>query len=796
MHALFHRLAIASAVSAIAIASPAFAQTATFNVPSQDVASAVRQLARQAKIQIVISGRVAEGHRTQAIAGVMTVDQALTRMLANTGLAARMTGAGTYVIVANQAAALQENPVATEGDAADSGITDIVVTAQRRKEGQQDVPISLSAFNGETVRDYRLQSLRDVSRLTPGLLVSSFSVSSPIIAVRGATNTFNQIGANKPVGVLVDDVFIARNSAAAFELFGIDSIQVLRGPQGTLFGRNVTGGVIVVDSGRPSYDRSRLDLQFSGGSYKTVNVDALADVPLAPSASLRIAGAVRRHDGYGRDRLTGQELDDQDSASVRGQLRVALAEPLELLIGADYSSDKTGGRTLSSIGAGDDGDRRTSETGYPQGFDRKQGGVSGRLFWGTGIGELTSISAWRQSRTTDIYSNVGTNYRFLTGTQSQAVSDDRDRVTTFSQEVRFASTRWDRGDFVVGAYFADEDATRQLGSRAFAAVTGATVTDQLADAGVRSRTFAIFVDGTFRPTDWLALKLGGRYTWDRKEADLVRTDYLRPVNNFSGLNQVGSWQRFTPRAVVEVKPVKNLMVYASYARGYTSGGFNTEAATLAAFRSGYNPETVDNYEAGFKSDWLDRRLRVNVSAFHMRYRDKQEIYFDNLTRILNIYNAASATIKGVEAEVQLRPTKWLSLGATYGYLDTRYDNFVIPGGANNTGNRLGSAPRHKWSLSGNLDIPVGSIRVVGNAVYSYTGNYFTGATADPGLFVRSYDLVNAQIGIAGEDDRFRIAVFARNLLNKDYLLIPSTQVVRSEYLGEPRTIGVTANLKF
>lgn len=238
------------------------------------------------------------------------------------------------------------------------------------------------------------------------------------------------------------------------------------------------------------------------------------------------------------------------------------------------------------------------------------------------------------------------------------------------------------------------------------------------------------------------------------------------------------------------------MVYTSYARGYTAGGFNTEASTLAAYRQGYTPETVDDYEVGFKSDWLDRRLRVNVNAFHMRYRDKQELYFDNTLSRLNIYNAARATMRGVEAEVQVRPATWLSLGATYGYLDTRYDEFVIPGGVNNTGNRLGSAPRHKVSLSGNLDIPVGDIRVVGNAVYSYTSNYYTGATADPGLFIPGYALVNGQIGIATKDDRFRISVFARNLLNKDYLLIPSTQVVRSEYLGEPRVIGVTAGAKF
>lgn len=799
MNTLYRRLTTGSAVAALTIASPAIAQTASFNVPSQDVTSAVRQIARQAKVQIVVSGRVAQGHRTQAINGTMTVDQALDRMLANTGLVARLTGARTYVIVGSKAAATQIGAVpADDGqpEAEDSGVSDIVVTAQRRREAQQSVPISLSAFNSNAVRDYRLQTLRDVSRLTPGLLVSNFSVASPIIAIRGATNTFNQIGANKPVGVLVDDVFIARNSAAAFELFGVDSIQVLRGPQGTLFGRNVTGGVIVVDSGRPSFDRSKLDLQFSGGSYDTVAVDALADVPLASSTSVRIAGAVRRHDGYGHDRLTGQELDDQDSASARGQLRVALAAPLELLIGADYSADRTGGRTLSSIGAGDDGDRRTSETGFPQGFERKQGGLSGRLFWDTGVGELTSITAWRRSRTSDIYSNVGANFRFLTGTQSQAVSDDRDRVTTFSQELRFASKQWERGDFVVGAYFADEDATRQLTNRAFAAVTGATVTNQLADQAVRSRTFAIFADSTFKPVDWLSIKLGGRYTWDRKEADLVRTDFLRPANNFSGLDRVASWQRFTPRAVVEVKPLNNLMAYASYSRGYTAGGFNTEAATLAVFSTAYNPETVESYEAGFKSDWFDRHLRFNVSAFHMRYRDKQEIYFDNLTRILSIYNAARATMRGIEAELQIRPTNWLSLGATYGYLDTKYDSFVIPGGLNNTGNRLGSAPRHKLSLSGNLDIPVGDVRIVGNAVYSYTSNYYTGATADPGLFVSSYDLVNAQIGIADMDDRFRVAIFARNLFDKDYLLIPSTQVVRSEYLGEPRTIGVTVNVKF
>ncbi|WP_416975983.1 TonB-dependent receptor plug domain-containing protein, partial [Streptomyces sp. 4F14] len=138
------------------------------------------------------------------------------------------------------------------GDVEPSMVEKIIVTAQKREEAAQDVPITLTAFSGRAAETYRLESLRDISRLTPGLLVSSFSYSSPTIAIRGATNTFTQIGANKPVAVVLDDLFIPRNSAATFDLYGLNSVQVLKGPQGTLFGRNVTGGAIILDTGKPS----------------------------------------------------------------------------------------------------------------------------------------------------------------------------------------------------------------------------------------------------------------------------------------------------------------------------------------------------------------------------------------------------------------------------------------------------------------------------------------------------------------------------------------------------------------
>lgn len=635
-----------------------------------------------------------------------------------------------------------------------------------------------------------------MSRLTPGLLVSSFSPGRPVIAIRGATNTFNAIGVDKPVGVFVDDVYIPNNNASTLELFGINSIEVLRGPQGTLFGRNVTGGAIVIDTGRPALDAPQAALRASYGEFNTRELDALVDVPLNAGTAIRVAGLLRQHDGFGRDRLSGQVLDDQNSKAIRGQIRSRLTDRLELLVGADYSNDQTGGRTLSSKGVGNDGDRRTAELGVPQSFRRQQGGVSGRLFWDTGIGEVTSITAWRKSNAPELNSNVGVNFSFLKGNQSQAIVDDQTKVTTFSQEVRFASPTWKAGNFIIGGYFSNQDSTRRLLSTALKAQTGALVMSQLSDQATNSRSYAIFGDGTINITPYLSASLGGRYTLDRKQAAVTRTDLFAPAAFYSESNVRFSSSQFTPRAVLKLQPTHDLLVYASYARGYTAGGLNTEAATSAILRTPFQPETVTNYEVGLKSEFFDRRCRFNISAFQMKYADKQELYFNNLTRVLNIINASRATIKGIEVETSAHPTKWLTLGATYGLLDTRYDQFIIPGGAVNTGNRLGSSPKYKASMTADVDVPVGNGRVFGSAVYSRTSTYNTGANADPNLFIVGYSLVNGTVGYAFPGNRFQLSAFVRNAFNNDYVLIPGTQVVLSEYLGAPRVIGGTISAKF
>ena len=472
------------------------------------------------------------------------------------------------------------------------------------------------------------------------------------------------------------------------------------------------------------------------------------------------------------------------------------AAPLKILLGADYSDDRNGGRTLSSRGLGSDGDRRTSEIGYPQSFARTMWGVSAHVDWTAAIGDFASITAYRESQSADDYSGVGTNWQFLTA-GSQAVSRDLDHPGTFTEELRYASPKWDRFDFVAGVYYLNENAYRNLTTRAFAARTGALVSHQVANQQVESRSTAAYLDGVVHLVPALDLTLGGRHTVDHKDGSVVKGDAFVAANRFALSGQSRRWSEFTPRAVLTWTARPRLKFYASATRGYTAGGFNADAATAAIFAKPFDPETVKNYEAGMKSTWLDDRLRVNVSVFREKYDSKQELYFDTVTRILTIVNASKATMKGAEVEVRFTPVTGLNLTGAYGRLDASYDSFVVPGVLNYTGNPLGSAPKHKVSLGADYEYrwnEVGFLSVT--AAYSDTGSYYTGATKDPNLFVPRYALVNASLSYQTLDRKWRISLWGRNLGDTEYLLTPSTQVVLSEYLGDPRTYGVSVGVRF
>ena len=804
----FRRVARATLLLATFVVVPLHAAdeaARTFSVPAGRAAQTLKQFAQQAAREIVFSPEVVGDVQTRAVRGELTPRAALDAMLADTGLvAAQEQKTGAFAVRRAATPTAEKNAdsrpraaptVATE-PAVKMETYEVTVTVQKRPQSEQEVPISMTTVPGRTLEKFRIESARDLARLTPNLLVSSFNQSQPTLAIRGATNTFSQIGANKPVAVVIDDVFMARNTAASFELFDLDSAQVLRGPQGTLFGRNVTGGVIVFTTRLPSFTTREAEAQAEFGNYGSAKYQGFVSGPVSERVAAKLSFSQHTHDGYGRDRLTGREQDDQDSTGVRGQLRLQLLPALTALISADYADDRNHGRTLSSRGLGDDGDRRTSELGYPQSYARTMGGVAGRLDWTTAVGNFSVITAYRESQSAEDYSGTGTSYTFLTA-GSQSVSRDLDHPGTFTQELRFARPRGRRADFVAGLYFLEEQGYRNLQTRAFAARTGAIVTNQIADQKVNTDSAAAYVDGTWHLTPTVDFTAGARTTTERKEASLVRTDLIVPANGFTATGLGKRWGEFTPRGVISWAPVKAVRVYGSVTKGFTAGGFNTEAATAALLSRPFDPETVTNYEAGVKARFLDNRVRANLAVFHEKYADKQELYFNSITRVLTIVNASRATMNGGELELAVTPVAGLNVTASYGRLDATYDAFVVPGVLNYTGNPLGSSPRNK--ISGGLDYEwsFGGVGYVTAMVtWSHTDGYYTGATKDPNLYVPAYALANASLGFETRSRRWRATVWVKNLADTQFLLTPSTQGVIGEYLGDPRTYGVSFGVRF
>ncbi|MFZ6756488.1 TonB-dependent receptor domain-containing protein [Undibacterium sp. Ji50W] len=832
--------------------SQARAQASEINIPGGDLKTALDAYATQYGIQLLYKPGDISGISTKGIKGQVSQEQALTSLLGNSGLLVKRDGAnaivifrgtvldlpaqdmtealaalsaktGLHIVVPAEAKGLRSNPLKGAFEARDAlrqlildsglelasddgttiflrrqaeiSLSTVTVTAQKRPQLAQAVPISMTTFSAKALEVNRIQSLQDVARLTPGLLVSAFSQNNPTIAIRGISNTFSQIGVSKPVAVVLDDVFIPRNSAANFELFDLDSLTVLKGPQGTLFGRNVTGGAIVLTTRPPSLDERVLETQFTLGNLNARQFNGLISTPLNDSTAFKLSASVRGRDGYGVDRLTGKQQDDINSRNSRAQLFFKPGSGVETMFSADYSEDWNGGRTLSSDTLGNDGDVRTSELGVIQGFKRTIAGTSAKINWKSDAGEVTSVTAYRKSQSGEDYSGVGANYSFLS-TGSQSLVRDADQIGTFSQELRYASPKWAYGDFVAGLYYMSENGSRQLDTRGLAAKTGILASATLANQHVDTTSYAVFADGVVHMASAFDLTAGIRYTQDEKTASLIRSDFIRPINNFSSGDVKASWSEVTPRLVLSWQPERNLMAYASVTRGFTAGGFNGDASSFSVFKTSFNPEKVTNYEAGLKTQWLQNRLRVNASLYKLEYKDKQELVNNSLTGILTIVNASKATVKGGEVEITYKPVNWLDLSTSYSRIDGTYDSFVV-GTVNNSGNPIASAPHNQFSAAANVIIPLESTGyLVGSANYSWRDGYNTGAANDPNLQIPGYGLSNLSLGYESADRGWRIIAWIKNANNTTYLLTRSTQVVRAEYVGEPRTFGLTLTAKF
>ena len=681
-------------------------------------------------------------------------------------------------------------------------LEEVIVTAQLREQNLQDVPVSVTAFNGEDMEDFRLFSLQDIARFTPGFTGSSFNNANPIFAVRGANNTFSQAGASKPVGVFIDEVFIPRNSAANFDLFDLEQVAVLRGPQGTLFGRNVTGGALQITTAKPSLEEPELKLRLGGGNLDYIEAAGSGSVPLSDSAAGKVSFSYKNRDGYITDRFNGLDYNDIETLSIRGQLLFEVSEQLEVIASVDYTKDDTNSRgyTLVSNSArtdfsDNDGDIKTAELDVPQDFDREIWGVSLRAYWDLAPGTVSSITAYRESDATEFYS-LGAGAVALPTVSTQFIKNEIDEPKMFSQELRFVSNKGDKFDYILGFYYYNEDTDRVVDDLLLGISGFVTFVDRSFDVNVETESYAFYADATIHLFDTVDISFGGRYTNEDKEVTVNFTDKRNPAAGFLVTPQA-DFDEFTTRVAINWYAAANINLFASRTEGFTAGGFNTETNSATAINLGFDPETITAYEIGAKTRWLDGDLTFNITGFLQDFEDKQEGFFNVAERFFSIFNASEASMDGVEIEAVWYPTDGLALNLSYSYLDTEYEQFVIPGGADFTGNRLQTAPENTFSAGLNFRHPIRDAgNLLLNASYAWQDDYFTGASNSPDFLIDSYGLVNASVGFETADGRWRLSLWGNNLSDKEYVLIRGTSGAIGEYFGAPRTYGATLSYNY
>ena len=750
---------------------------------------------------------------------------------------------------------------AQEAGATDAGDNEIIVTARRRDERLIDVPVAITAYSGEALEKAGAIDITDIGATTPNttLEVSRGSNSTLSAFIRGVGQQDPVSGFEQGVGIYLDDVYLNRPQAAVLDIYDVERIEILRGPQGTLYGRNTIGGAV-------KYVTKQLPEEFSLKIKGTLGTYDQADLVVTASAPigdlLRVGGSVARlsRGGFGDNLTTGTENYNKDVWAGRGTVELGgYGAQVLIRISGDYSKDKSdprgGHRLIPSLA-----------TGAPvldNVFDSRGGlndpkqdieayglamNVTAEL---SDTVTLRSISAWRKDR-----SATPIDFDAL-----PAVDVD---VPGFyfneqiSQEFQLLY-EGDRLKGLLGFYYLDASADTLFDVRIFNTFAGLTA---FTEADVDTTTFAIFGDATFDFTDRLSLSVGGRYTWDKREAFILRQNYLgggspvfggagvpfgTPSTNFDGSR---SFNKFTPRASLSFKPTPDHTLYASYSQGFKGGGFDPRGvganapaaipgsptdAEVSAFLS-FLPEQVDSYEVGYKGSLLDGALNVALAAFYADYTDVQIPGSVACTILVGtppapipsfcgvVSNAGKASFKGLEFEGRARLGEdlaavgdRLTLSTALGYIDAQYKEYVtnIGGVPTDVADFREVQNTPKWTASANLaySTPIGDGDLSFGTTLSYRSKTYQFEIPNPYIDQKGFALWDASIVYTAPDDRWSLGVFGKNLTDKLYKTSGYTFVnfdpvtgaptsalgtegTLTAFYGNPRQVFVTGTVKF
>ncbi len=668
-------------------------------------------------------------------------------------------------------------PAGGLAQSAERGADDIVVTATRKETRLQETPFAISAYTADQLARSGVRDLRDIVTFTPGLTIGTGEGQGAVpISIRGVGQNDLGIGADAPIGIYLDGVYLARPYMNLFDLVDAERIEVLRGPQGTLYGRNATGGAINVVTRRPG-DEVVIEGRARYGDYDAWGAQALLMGPLTSTVSGKLAISTSGRDGYTRLVSTGRAIDSEKTLMVRGALRWRPNAALDVQLNADGGYHDMPVVLHNSADPGFNPDRIDIDS-VPR-EDRRYWGLSLDANYALSGAELHAITGYRKASLANVLdTDAGPSLGIEFG--------QFDHTAQFSQEVRVNSVGTGRWQWLAGLYYFRE--TARTYSPIYLDFTQAlglpSATRQNINASNRTRAYAAFAQSGYRLTDTLTVSAGLRWSNETKRFVFLQQfsiDEPPIFSSFPRSTQQTTWSNVSPRLAIDYKPTKDVLFYASYAQGFKSGGSTSVSLITTPTPNVFAPETLKAFEAGVKSEWFNHRLRVNATAFHYDYKDLQVRTTDAIG-FLVVRNAASSTVDGLELELTAHPTRRLELTASGALLHARYGRFLDPVSlVDYSDDRLNRAPDVKLGLGAQNSFPIaGGGELLLRGEYDHESRIYH-QPGEPRAFSRApTHLFNARLALRTADGRWSIAMFGKNLGDERYIghAFP--------VLGEPR----------
>lgn len=722
----------------------------------------------------------------------------------------------------------------------------VTVTARHKVESLQTIPIAVSAFSADQMKEEHISSLEDISTRVPGFQMNAYNSAEPELFMRGIGSDIESAGAATAIGMYIDGVYISRGTSAAMDLYDLQSVEVLRGPQGTLYGKNVVGGAVNFITKRPVDGPVEGSAELSVGNYGLFEAKGYLTGSMSDDLAGKIAVVSKSRDGYGKNTFTGNDADVAESTSVRGQLLYTPSKDLEILFTA-ATSDSDGVPRIKHI-AYSAGRNQAFISDNPRedlsSVDNDESAKSNtfalQVDWTTDVGQLTSITASRDNDYS-IYENAAAglvddsqvfdpwgdpaNNTVASPEELAALQPDdqwlslkAEESKQFSQEFRLASVSEGPLSWLVGAFYMTEDIDRRESVDYWFDTQWGTTAGNIANTTVNDTTsYALFGQASYELTDKLSVTAGLR--WSRDEKDFSGTASGRRFDNWDNLhedingNRVpsyafttdDSWTEVTPSINIDYRASKDVFYYLSATKGYKAGGFNGEGAekeaeAVIAFR----PEIAWNYEGGFKVQAFDDSLRVNGAVFYTEYTDIQTPVWvetgENTPANLEVFNG-TGKVKGLELEVIALLSDSFSVTGSYGYIDSEFSDDFIVDGNNLKGNKMRRTPENTFNINALYEWEMGNLAEASFRLsYQYQDKFFFDNSNDPLTLVDAEKNIDAIFMLRSFDDTWSVQLWVKNVT--DELNVASTTVyaayddtVFNSYKA-PRTLGVTLGYRF